>query len=96
MTTSPPLAAPPALWFADTINMQGFSPQFYVDISAHADVKRRMLECHRSQLLRGKDKDLAPLMDLMVRQYQVRGAQADAAAAEAFRPHQAFRRTRAW
>jgi LmbE family N-acetylglucosaminyl deacetylase len=96
VTESPPMAGPPAVWFADTINMQGFSAQFYVDISDHAEVKRRMLECHHSQLLRGKDKDLAPLMDLMVRQCQARGAQADVTAAEAFRPHQAFRRLRAW
>ena len=96
VTPSPPLDAPPAVWFADTINTQGFSPEFYVDISNHAELKRRMLGCHHSQLLRGKDGDLAPLMDVMVRQYQFRGAQADVAAAEAFRAHHAFRRTRAW
>ena len=27
ITGSPPLASPPALWFADTVNMLGFSPR---------------------------------------------------------------------
>ena len=76
--------------------MSGFEPQFYVDVSAFMDVKRQMLSCHRSQLARGKDGDFAPLMELMLRQAGARGAQSGAAAAEAFRAHQAFKRIRAW
>ena len=91
-----PLDAPPALWWADTINMSGFEPGFYVDVSPHVELKRRMLECHRCQLQRGADGDFAPLMDLMTRQAHVRGTQAGVAAAETFRAHHAFKRSRAW
>jgi LmbE family N-acetylglucosaminyl deacetylase len=96
VTPSASLNTPPALWFADTLNMSGFDPQFYVDVSAHLEVKKQMLGCHRSQLQRGKDGDFAPLMELMLRQATTRGAQSGVTAAEAFRTHQAFKRLRAW
>ena len=88
--------SPSKLRFADTVDMAGFSPGFFVDISAFADMKLRMLDCHRSQLERGKDGDFTPLAALMKRQCETRGAQANVAAAEAFRWHQAFRRVGAF
>jgi LmbE family N-acetylglucosaminyl deacetylase len=91
-----PLDTPPSLWWADTINMSGFEPGFYVEVSAYASTKRKMLECHRSQLQRGADGDFAPLIDLMTRQSQARGAQAGVEGAEAFRALHAFKRSRAW
>jgi N-acetylglucosamine malate deacetylase 1 len=91
-----PLEAPPSLWWADAINMSGFEPGFYVDVSAYAGQKRKMLECHRSQLQRGTDVDFAPLTDLITRQSQARGAQSGVTAAEAFRPHHGFKRLQAW
>jgi LmbE family N-acetylglucosaminyl deacetylase len=93
---SPPLETPPALWWTDAVNMLGFAPEFYVDISAYMELKRRMLACHRSQLRRGEEADFSPLEELMLRQGQARGAQAGVAAAEAFRSHTAWKRTRAW
>jgi LmbE family N-acetylglucosaminyl deacetylase len=96
VTQSQAMVSPPALWFADTLNMSGFEPQFYVDVSGQIETKKQMLGCHRSQLERGKDGDFAPLMELMLRQATTRGAQSGVAAAEAFRTHQAFKRTRAW
>lgn len=95
-TASPPLAEPPALWFMDTINTSGFVPGFYVDISAHTELKARMLTCHRSQLARADDANFSPLLDLMQLQFRVRGAQAGVAAAEAFRIRDTFKRARAW
>jgi LmbE family N-acetylglucosaminyl deacetylase len=95
-TPTPAMDAPPALWFMDTIDMSGFTPGFFVDISAHAALKAAMLACHRSQLIRGADADFSPLAELMRRQMQARGAQAGVAAAEAFRIHSAFKRARAW
>ena len=86
------LGVPPKLWFADTIDMTGFNPDFYVDISPHAGIKQQMLACHKSQLQRGKDGDFTPLTALMQRQCETRGAQADVAAAEAFRWHHALKR----
>lgn len=87
---------PPALWFFDTINMSGFAPEFFVDISAHYEVKEAMLKCHKTQLARGEDGDFSPLTELMQLQYRARGMQSDVYAAEAFRAHKAFKRTRAW
>jgi len=86
----------PAVWWMDTMNMIGFEPGFYVDISDYVEVKRRMLCCHKSQLLRGRDGDFASLEDRMLRQCEIRGAQAGVAAAEAFRIHPAWKRMRAW
>jgi LmbE family N-acetylglucosaminyl deacetylase len=91
-----PLAEPPALWWMDTINMSGFEPGFFVDVSPYLTLKEQMLACHRSQLARGKGKDFAPLADLMRQQCQARGSQSGVAAAEAFRAHHAFMRGRAW
>ncbi len=86
----------PALWWMDTMNMIGFEPGFFIDVSDQIDLKRRMLACHRSQLRRSGDGDFAPLEEQMIRQAEARGAQAGVAAAEAFRGHLAWKRTRAW
>lgn len=95
-TRSRALSVAPALWWMDTIEMLQFEPSFYVDVSAHTETKEKMLGCHRSQLLRGHDGNFSPLLDMMRRQYTTRGAQSGVAAAEAFRIHAAFKRTRAW
>lgn len=95
-TKSPAINAAPALWWMDTINMSGFLPEFFVDISNSASLKLAMLACHKTQLNRGSDKDFSPLADLMRVQMRARGLQADVEAAEAFRAHQAFKRARAW
>ncbi len=86
----------PALWWMDTMNMTGFEPGFFVDVSDQSDLKRRMLACHQSQLRRSADGDFTPLEEQMIRQAQTRGAQAGVAAAEAFRGHLAWKRARAW
>jgi LmbE family N-acetylglucosaminyl deacetylase len=96
VTQSPAVEAPPALWFADTLDMIAFEPQIFVDISAQLAIKQRMLAMHRSQLQRCGDRDLGPLAELMSRQAGARGAQAGVAAAEAFRPHNIFKRIAAW
>jgi len=91
-----PLAEPPALWWMDTVNMAGFEPGFYVDVTESVELKRRMLACHRSQLARGAESDFAPLAPLMLGQCRARGTQAGVEAAEAFRIHTAWKRARAW
>lgn len=95
-TRSPAMERPPSVWWMDTINMSGFEPGFYVDVTDFMKLKERMLLCHHSQIRRGKGADFAPLLDLMRIQCYARGAQADIPAAEAFRMHQAFKRVRAW
>lgn len=92
----PALDAAPALWWMDTVNMSAFAPGFYVDVSRHFELKVRMLGCHKSQLRRAGDADFSPLAELMRRQAQSRGSQAGVTAAEAFRAHHAYKRSRAW
>jgi LmbE family N-acetylglucosaminyl deacetylase len=95
-TQAAALDCQPALWWMDTMNMSGFEPGFFVDISDQIDLKRRLLTCHKSQLRRSADGDFAPLEEQMMRQAQARGAQAGVTAAEAFRVHLAWKRARAW
>ncbi len=95
-TKSPVMKSPPALWWMDTINMSGFAPEIYVDISKTVRIKEEMLACHKSQIARGNDGDFSPLLDLMRLQFQARGAQAGVKAAEVFRSDKVFKRTRAW
>jgi LmbE family N-acetylglucosaminyl deacetylase len=92
VTQSPATEIPPRLWWADNILAQGFEPGFYIDISEQLAIKQRMLDCHRSQLARGKDADFTPLMNLMIQQAKLRGAQSSCGAAEAFRWHDTFKR----
>lgn len=91
-----PLPEPPALWWMDTARTIDFQPEFYVDISNFIDTKHRMLACHHSQIQRGKNKDFAPLEEIMRSQYTIRGNQAGVLAAEGFRAHRAWKRARAW
>jgi len=95
-TKSAPLDTSPALWWMDTLNMLGFAPGFYVDITLYQSVKEQMLGCHRSQLQRGTDQDFSPLLEVLRRQGHARGAQCGVTAAEAFRWHNAFKRVRAF
>lgn len=95
-TRSPALKIPPELWWMDCVDMLAFKPGFYVDITEYVELKRRMLQCHTSQLERFVAEDKSSLEELMFRQCRARGAQAGVAAAEAFRIHPAWKRTRAW
>lgn len=95
-TTSPPLKEPPAVWWMDTVEMIGFEPHFFVNVSRFVKLKQQMLACHTSQLQRGSERDFSPLNELLGRQCRARGAQAGVAAAEAFRTHSAWKRQRAW
>jgi LmbE family N-acetylglucosaminyl deacetylase len=80
----------------DTVNMSGFEPAIYIDVTRFLPLKQRMLQCHKTQLARGKDGDFSPLSELMRLQSLARGAQSGVGAAEAFRPHNVFKRARAW
>ena len=95
-TASRPLAAPPALWWMDAVNMADFVPGVFIDVSPYVPLKQKMLACHRSQLQRGSRADFSPLEEVMLRQCAMRGAQCGVAAAEAFRTHMAWKRARAW
>ena len=96
VTESPSFPSPPALWWMDTVEMHEFEPGFYIDVSDFVSLKSAMLRCHKSQLARGDDDSFSPLEEIMIRQCQARGAQSGVEAAEAFRIHRAWKRTKAW
>ncbi len=96
VTGSAALAAPPTLWWMDTINMTRFEPGFFLDVSDYLELKLSMLNCHTSQLARGSNADFSPLADIMRDQARARGNQAGVAAAEAFQPHLGWKRSGAW
>ena len=91
-TLSAALSQPPAIWWMDTLNMIAFNPSFYIDISTFAEQKHAALACHKSQLSRANDQDFFSLQELIRQQMRTRGMQAGVVAAEAFRPHFAFKR----
>lgn len=96
LSESTPLERPPVVWWMDTVNMIGFDPHFYVDVSDFVELKRRMIRCHSSQLARGDSSDFSPLEELMNQQSTTRGGQSGVRAAEAFRHHEAWKRIGAW
>ncbi len=96
ITASPSMENPPALWWMDTIEMIGFEPEFYIDISNYVELKQDMIHCHKSQLARGEDSDFSPLEEIMKRQYEARGEQVGVKAAEAFQHAAMWKRARAW
>ncbi|MHC4994372.1 MAG: PIG-L deacetylase family protein [Planctomycetota bacterium] len=96
LTEPPRLEAPPALWRMDTVNMLGFTPGFYIDVSRFVQLKRDMLAMHRSQMERAKDDAFMPLEVLMLKQCAARGLQAGVEAAEAFEIHPAWKRVGAF
>lgn len=95
-TAEPPLATPPALIWMDTVNMLGFEPGFFVNITEYLPLKQQMLRRHRSQLQRADEAAFESLRVVMDRQMAARGAQAGVAAAEAFRLHLAWKRVPAF
>jgi LmbE family N-acetylglucosaminyl deacetylase len=95
-TERPVLERAPEVWWMDSVGMQGFVAGFAIDISEQMELKKQMLLCHRSQLQRSGDTTFAPLMDLMLQQAGTRGMQSGSRAAEVFRRHDVFKRTRAW
>ncbi len=78
----------------DTVQMLGFDPGFYIDVTIHMELKLAMLRLHQSQLARATD--LPPLAETVELQARARGMQAGVAHAEAFRVAPMMKRIRAW
>ncbi len=90
------LPAQPKLWFMDTINMSGFLPGFYVDVTPYMALKEKMVSCHKSQIARGGDDNMPAIVELLRLQAHARGEQANVTAAEAFRIAPLMKRIGAW
>ncbi len=86
VTAHPPLAAIPKLFYYDTLAGINFTPEVYVDVSAHWETKKAMLACHESQNSWIADvfegNSIAAMMEI---QTKFRGLQAGVRYAEGFR-----------
>lgn len=83
------LSSPPAVMFFDHHAGAGFDPTHFVDVTTTIETKRRMLECHQSQLAR-TDSAMAELVARMESLARVRGWQCGVGYAEAFRAASSF------
>jgi len=82
----------PPVYFMDTLMGVGFVPEEYVDITDAFDVKRAMLECHRSQVDWLRDHDHIDVVENMRICARYRGLQCGVKYAEGFRRHRVWPR----
>ncbi len=84
------------LYYFDTLSGAGFVPTEYVDVSETYEVKRKMLECHASQLAWLKDHDNIDMFDFIDVMTRSRGLQCGVVRAEGFRSEPAWGRARSY
>jgi len=82
----------PPVYFMDTMMGVGFLPEEYVDITETFEVKRAMLECHKSQVEWLRDHDGIDVVENMRICSLYRGLQCGVRYAEAFRRHRTWPR----
>ncbi len=80
------------VYYMDTLAGIGFSPVEYVDITSVIDIKRRMIECHQSQILPMRELAHTDMLDLMEVQARFRGLAAGCKYAEGFTRLEAYQR----
>lgn len=92
-TDQPAHGLVPPIRYMDTLAGKGFHPSEYVDISDTFEIKRRMLECHASQLDWLRDHDDIDVVEFMRVMARTRGFQSGVAYAEGFREADTWPRT---
>ncbi len=80
------------LYYMDNLGGIGFQPTEYVDISGVFNIKKQMLECHKSQLEAMRDLAGTNLTDMIEVQARFRGLAAGCRYAEGFTRMDAFQR----
>ncbi len=80
------------VYYMDNLAGIGFHPTEYVDITTVIETKRRMLECHQSQIKPMRELANTDLIDLMEVQARFRGLAAGCQYAEGFKRLEAFQR----
>jgi LmbE family N-acetylglucosaminyl deacetylase len=80
------------VYYMDNLAGIGFLPTEYVDITATMATKRRMLECHQSQVKPMRELAQADLLGIMETQARFRGLAAGCQYAEGFCRLEAFQR----
>jgi len=96
-TESPWLPHQPGLFYMDTTLGLSFRPNEYVDITSVIEVKRAMLECHRTQTSLVFENPYEPsIMEIMEMSAFFRGIQCGVQYAEAYRLEPRWDRTMIW
>jgi len=91
--TQPPCRfAQAQVYHMDNLAGIGFLPTEYVDITASMATKRRMLECHQSQVKPMRELAQTDLLEVMETQARFRGLAAGCRFAEGFDRLEAFQR----
>jgi LmbE family N-acetylglucosaminyl deacetylase len=80
------------VYYMDNLGGIDFLPAEYVDITAVIDTKRRMLNCHQSQIKPMQQLATIDLMEMMLTQSRFRGFAAGCHYAEGFRRLEALQR----
>ncbi len=80
------------VFYMDCLAGIGFNPTEYVDITPVIDTKRRMLECHRSQVKPMRELAKTDLVELIDIQARFRGLAAGCRFAEGFTRLEAYQR----
>ena len=80
------------VYYMDNIAGIGFVPSDYVDITAVMETKRRMLECHQSQVKPMRELAQTDMIDVVEIQARFRGLAAGCKYAEGFTRLEAFQR----
>jgi LmbE family N-acetylglucosaminyl deacetylase len=80
------------VYYMDNLAGIGFTPSEYVDITAVMETKRRMLECHQSQVKPMRELSHTDLLELIEVQARFRGMAAGCRYAEGFIRLEAFQR----
>jgi N-acetylglucosamine malate deacetylase 1 len=84
----------PPVYYMDTLVGLDFEPTEYVNISDFIETKKKMMQCHDSQLTWLMEYDNYDALGALVTCAKYRGLQCGAAYAEAFRPAQKWLRMR--
>jgi LmbE family N-acetylglucosaminyl deacetylase len=90
----PPYAVRAPIFYCDTVAGVDFHPEEYVDIVEVWDIKRKMIECHRSQVERMEGYRGVGLPAMAETLSRLRGIQCGVEFAEAFRKENAWGRVR--
>jgi len=80
------------VYYMDTLAGIGFNPVEYVDITSVIDTKRRMLECHQSQIKPMRELAHTDMLELVEVQARFRGLAAGCRYAEGFARLEAYQR----
>ena len=80
------------VYYMDNLAGIGFAPTEYVDITAMMDTKRRMLDCHQSQVKPMRELAQTDLLELIEVQARFRGMAAGCRYAEGFTRLEAYQR----